>query len=302
MLQFDLKALKWCNQRHQQWGGGSSVALMSALKPHTNSCFFNLIGLLFSNSLVIAIFMGISFDMLFKISLKYLWSPAVQVHNTLRAKFRNGDKRWCRWHCDSCYRHCFALVLHPRLPFFFFFSNTLWRETLEHWTLLAHAQFLDNKLWSAKEVHKLCFPCATVTYFWDDIFDRFLLPTCWWTMRASDACLKTHPFLGPLNWQTLCLGDGMKTNEHRQAAVNGASWTSFCPRWSAIMSVTIWQFIWADPTADNCFFSRHHIVCILLPFVGEELTFCRDFFPLQWVRFQSLVVDPGLHQDSRVAQ
>lgn len=92
-----------------------------------------------------------------------------------------------------------------------------------------------------------------------------------------------HQFLGPLNWQTLCLRDGMKTNGHLQAAVSGASWTSFCPKWSAIMSVTIWQFIWAAPlqTFRGVTLPPY---CYLLSEGSSRRAF-RDVLPLQWVRF-----------------
>lgn len=166
----------------------------------------------------------------------------------------------------------FAVLLSNCLPFFP--SNILWWKANVHNFLTAYC------VWGARGIHNLsspCFPCSTVTYFWAAIFDSFLLPTCWWRMGlwATDACLKTHPFLGPLNWQSLYLRDAMKTNGHRQATVNGASWTSFCPSWSAIMSVTIWQFIWAAPLQMMSVLGRHN-VCFLLAFcrkVVEVLQF-----------------------------
>lgn len=86
-----------------------------------------------------------------------------------------------------------------------------------------------------------CCPCVAPVLPWH-ISSRcyiwqILSPICRWRMGSwiTDACLKMHPFWGPLNWQTLCLKNDMKTNVPGQAAVNDAAWTLFCPTWSAIM-------------------------------------------------------------------
>lgn len=126
-------------------------------------------------------------------------------------------------------------------------------------------------VWGAWGIHKLCFPCSAVTYFWDAMFDRFLLPTCWWMMGLW--ATENASIFGASKLTDSLFERWHEDKVHRQAVVNGASWTSFCPRWSAIMSVTIRQFIWAAPLQMMSVLGRH-IVCIWLPFVGGELRLC----------------------------
>lgn len=95
----------------------------------------------------------------------------------------------------------------------------------------------------------------------------------WWAHGQLTPAWRRISFRSLLNWQSLCLRIGMETNGHMQAVVNGASQTSFCPRWSAIMSVTISIYLHC-PSADNDCFGASRFQHFLLPFVAGELSFC----------------------------
>lgn len=180
----------------------------------------------------------------------------------------------------------FDLTLCTRL--LLFFQHTL--EESKHSTLSAHAQPLCLR--SEKN------PQAVFSRLYCEIFlSCYLTDICcppadeWSACGKLTACLKTHQFGGGggfLNWRTLCLRDGMKTNGRSHIAGNGASQTSFCPRWSAIMSITIRQFIWAALLQTISVLGQH--ICFLLLEKSWRSAVSPDSFPLQWVQFESFAV------------
>lgn len=181
--------------------------------------------------------------------------------------------------------------------FFSFFQYTL--EESKHLMLSAQAQLLCLR--SEKN------PQAAFPLLYCEIFLRcYLTDICCPPADEWAACGQLTPAWrlislgGFLNWRTLCLRDGMKTNGQSHTAGNGASQTSFCPRWSAIMSVSIRQFIWAALLQMMSVLGKH--ICFLLLEKSWRSAVSSDSFPLQWVQFQSFAVSPGLHQNSRAAQ
>lgn len=155
------------------------------------------------------------------------------------------------WYCKQkkCWWHCLLLLSlicsHTRLIFSPVYSGG--RQTLDAVsTCTISWQHTVLEKW---EESTSCHSCASPALLWH-IFETLYL-TNFFCPSASEgwACGQLMPAWRHQFWGasklTSFLKTGMKTNELSQVAVNGALWTSFCPRWSAIMCFTIWQFIWA---------------------------------------------------------
>lgn len=217
--------------------------------------------------------------------------PALEPGTPWTVKNTIVAKRWC------CYQR--RMTLWPLILSLFFLSHAV------HQTSSIFSAYSGGKqntrrfqlthshcVWGARRIHKLCSPCSTVKYFWDAI----------WQISAAHLLMNDLPVGnwlpawrlislwggGFLNWRTLCLRDGMKTNGRSHIAGNGASQTSFCPRWSAIMSITIGQFIWAALLQTINVLGQH--ICFLLLEKSWRSAVSPDSFPLQWVQFQSFAV------------
>lgn len=150
------------------------------------------------------------------------------VQNTILAKLWYCDQRRCWWHCDFWFHHCICShAVHQTSSSFFFSQYTLKESRTPDAVSTCTVSWWPYCVWGAVTIHKLCFSCSTVNSFF---FLRYYLtdiccpPTDEWSACGQVTPAWRHISFGRfLNWQTLCLRDGMKTNEHRQTVVNGAS-------------------------------------------------------------------------------
>lgn len=98
-----------------------------------------------------------------------------------------------------------------------------------------HCSHVYDHYWNPQAVVSV----SPAMYFWDAGCERFLVSTCWRRMRLpEDASITVASKVSVFAWQMAW----------RQMGTGGPWWmvhhgTSSCPRWSAITSVAICQFL-----------------------------------------------------------
>lgn len=183
----------------------------------------------------------------FGICLKVVWTHFPKHGSGKALIFWPG--RRCGWHRDFWFcSH--AARLTSSLPYVF----DLLRRKANTWCRSRRHGFLSaRRVWKVGSRDSLAPLSLLLLYIYFFFFQDTV-----WRICAADLLRNDRPVLRRclpgdasifrfLNWQSLCLGDVCKTNGLWQTALEAHRRHHSAPRWSAITSATIWQFIWAAP-------------------------------------------------------